>query len=213
MRRIFAVSGVERKPDGICGYRGWASRRRGASSSCRAGCAPTSRRRSSSAPCSAALIGALIVGPARLVDLVHDLAFNISGGHTLSTGIGVDIERVLIVPAVGGLLLGIAVGRHAPLRPAEVVDPIEANALHGGRMSMTRQPAPADRHHLVQRLGRRGRHGGGLQPARRRRPRQGRPVFPPAPRPTSASSSPPGRRRRSPPPSTRRWPAPSTASS
>src|SRR6478736_3075035 len=84
-----------------------------------------------------ALVGALISGLHRLVDLVHALAFNLTGGGTLSTGIGVDPMRILIVPAAGGLLLGIGVAVMRRLRPTEVVDPIEANALHGGRMSMT----------------------------------------------------------------------------
>jgi CIC family chloride channel protein len=84
-----------------------------------------------------ALVGALISGLHRLIDLVHALAFNLSGGGTLSTGIGVDPLRILIVPAAGGLILGIGVVVMRRLRPTEVVDPIEANALLGGRMSMT----------------------------------------------------------------------------
>jgi CIC family chloride channel protein len=84
-----------------------------------------------------ALVGALISGLHKLIDLVHTLAFNLSGGFTLSSGLGIDPMRILIVPAVGGLVLGIGVVIMRRLRPTEVVDPIEANALHGGRMSMT----------------------------------------------------------------------------
>lgn len=84
-----------------------------------------------------ALVGALIAGLHRLVDLIHNLAFNLSGSFTLSTGIGVDPMRILIVPVAGGLVLGIVVAIMRRVRPTEVVDPIEANALHGGRMSMT----------------------------------------------------------------------------
>src|SRR5204862_6149449 len=47
-----------------------------------------------------------------------------------------DLQRVLIVPAIGGLVLGLAVYVMRRIRPVDVVDPIEANALHGGRMSM-----------------------------------------------------------------------------
>ncbi len=83
------------------------------------------------------LIGALTIGLHQLVDLTHHLIFNLSGVYTLSTGIGVDPQRVMIVPAVGGLILGVAVFLMRCLRPGDVVDPIEANALHGGRMSMT----------------------------------------------------------------------------
>jgi CIC family chloride channel protein len=84
-----------------------------------------------------ALIGAVTTGLHEAVDLIHHLVFNIDGVHTLSTGVGVDPQRVLIVPAVGGLILGLSVYIMRRLRPTDVVDPIEANALHGGRMSMT----------------------------------------------------------------------------
>ena len=84
-----------------------------------------------------ALIGAFTTGLHRLVDLSHRLIFNISGEHSLSSAIGVDMQRVMIVPALGGLILGISVMVMRRVRPTDVVDPIEANALHGGRMSMT----------------------------------------------------------------------------
>jgi chloride channel protein, CIC family len=84
-----------------------------------------------------AVIGALTTGLHEMVDLAHHLIFNIAGPHSLSTGIGVDPQRVMVVPAVGGLILGITVYLMRRFRPADVVDPIEANALHGGRMSMT----------------------------------------------------------------------------
>src|SRR5689334_903935 len=82
------------------------------------------------------LIGATTIGLHRLVDLAHTLIFNIAGDHTLSSGLGVDPQRVMIVPALGGLILGLSVIIMRRVRPADVVDPIEANALHGGRMSM-----------------------------------------------------------------------------
>jgi CIC family chloride channel protein len=55
-----------------------------------------------------------------------------------------------------------------------VVDPIEANALHGGRMSMRDSLRLLVSTVLVERLGRGGRDGGRLQPARRRGAGQGR---------------------------------------
>src|SRR6478736_3950122 len=54
-----------------------------------------------------AVIGALVTGLHRLVDAIHQIAFHISGEYTLSTGIGVDPQRILIVPALGGLVLGL----------------------------------------------------------------------------------------------------------
>jgi CIC family chloride channel protein len=83
-----------------------------------------------------ALIGALVSGLHRLVDLGHELAFNLTGGRSLSTGIGIDMERVLYVPVAGGLLLGLSAVVMRYFRAREIVDPIEANALHGGRMSL-----------------------------------------------------------------------------
>jgi CIC family chloride channel protein len=83
-----------------------------------------------------ALIGALIAGLHKLVDWGHLLAFNITGGHSLSAGIGIDMERVLYVPVIGGLLLGLSAVVMRYFGAREIVDPIEANALHGGRMSM-----------------------------------------------------------------------------
>ena len=83
-----------------------------------------------------AMIGALIAGLHKLVDWGHVLAFNIAGGHSLSAGIGIDMERVLYVPVVGGLLLGLSALVMRYFGAREIVDPIEANALHGGRMSM-----------------------------------------------------------------------------
>jgi len=83
-----------------------------------------------------AVIGGLIAGLRRFVDFVHRIVFNLSGDHTLSTGLGVDPLRILIVPAIGGLAIGLGALIMRRFRPKEVVDPIEANALHGGIMSM-----------------------------------------------------------------------------
>ena len=83
-----------------------------------------------------ATVGALVAGLRRGIDLLHKISFNLPSGHSLSTGIGVDPGRVVLIPVLGGLALGIAALIVRKYRPAETVDPIEANALHGGRMSM-----------------------------------------------------------------------------
>ena len=83
-----------------------------------------------------AAVGALVAGLHRLVDLLHQVGFAVSGDHSLSTGIGVDPLRIMIVPATGGLVLGLGALIIRRFRSNEIVDPIEANALHGGRMSM-----------------------------------------------------------------------------
>ncbi len=83
-----------------------------------------------------AVIGAVIAGLHLLVDYLHHVVFNIQGEQGLSTGIGIDPERLLIAPVVGGLVLGLTTLILRRFRPNDIVDPIEANALHGGRMSM-----------------------------------------------------------------------------
>jgi chloride channel protein, CIC family len=68
--------------------------------------------------------------------LIHQLLFNIGPNERLSAMVELDPIRTVAVPALGGLLLGllgIAVVRY---RPRRAVDPIEANALYGGRMSL-----------------------------------------------------------------------------
>ena len=52
-----------------------------------------------------ALVGWLVAGLHELIDWIHHVAFHISGDHSLSSGIGVDPDRILIVPA-----------EHPPLR-------------------------------------------------------------------------------------------------
>jgi CIC family chloride channel protein len=83
-----------------------------------------------------AVIGTLIAGLRRLVDLLHRVSFDLPAHTYLSTGIGVDKVRILWVPVFGGLLLGVAALIMRRYRASDIVDPIEANALHGGRMSM-----------------------------------------------------------------------------
>jgi CIC family chloride channel protein len=67
---------------------------------------------------------------------LHVFDFGIPANHYLSEGIGVSQVRLLFVPLLGGLFLGIAARAARARRMNEIVDPIEANALHGGRMSL-----------------------------------------------------------------------------
>lgn len=83
------------------------------------------------------VVGALVAGVHWLVDFLHQTGFRLAADHSLSTGIGVDPQRILIVPLIGGLVLGLSALVVRRFRSNDVVDPIEANALHGGRMSLT----------------------------------------------------------------------------
>ena len=88
----------------------------------------------------AALVGAIaglvvaIMGAA--VDILHRLFFNLDAGVQLSGLLRLDPLTAISVPLLGGLAFGVArelIGRR---RPEREIDPIEANALHGGRMSL-----------------------------------------------------------------------------
>jgi len=82
-----------------------------------------------------AVTGAAIAIMRELVVWLHRQSFALPLREYLSTGIGVSPLRIMLVPLMGGLLLGVF--RRATRRSsAELVDPIEANALFGGRMSL-----------------------------------------------------------------------------
>jgi CIC family chloride channel protein len=83
-----------------------------------------------------AAVGVAVTGLHKGVEFLQRVSFNLPLGHGLSTGVDVDLLRILFVPLLGGLTLGLSalIIRHFGAR--EVVDPIEANALHGGRMSL-----------------------------------------------------------------------------
>ena len=81
--------------------------------------------------------GVLVWAMTETTQLVHEMLFGISSTQRLSAMIELAPVATGAVPTLGGLALGmvgLAIGRFWP-RP--VVDPIEANALYGGRMSLT----------------------------------------------------------------------------
>jgi len=81
-------------------------------------------------------IGGLVVAAmSAAVEGLHVLLFNLEMGDRLSSQYRIEPLRALLVPSFGGLLLGAAFLLLQRWRPAREVDPIEANALHGGRMS------------------------------------------------------------------------------
>ncbi len=81
----------------------------------------------------AAGVGVVLVD--LLLTLLRQLAFAIpSDGHLSDIHLGP--ARVLMMPVLGGLLVGLVLALLRRWRPREVVDAIEANALFGGRMSV-----------------------------------------------------------------------------
>jgi chloride channel protein, CIC family len=87
----------------------------------------------------AALVGTIgglvVVAMSVAVAGLHALLFNIDIRDRLSSQPSIEPLRALLVPSLGGLLLGLIFLLLQRWRPAREIDPIEANALHGGRMS------------------------------------------------------------------------------
>src|SRR6476469_8274719 len=82
-----------------------------------------------------AIGGLVVAGMSVAVEGLHVALFNLEMGERLSSQVSIEPLRALLVPSLGGLLLGLAFLFLARFRPAREIDPIEANALHGGRMS------------------------------------------------------------------------------
>jgi chloride channel protein, CIC family len=83
-----------------------------------------------------ALAGLVVAAMSLGVTLLHALLFGVPAGQRLSSLSALDPYVALAVPTIGGLIFGTAVYALARWRPLREVDPIEANALHGGRMSL-----------------------------------------------------------------------------
>jgi CIC family chloride channel protein len=79
--------------------------------------------------------GLVVLAMSVAVAALHALLFDISITERLSSQPSVETLRAVLVPSLGGLLLGVALLLLLRWRPAREIDPIEANALHGGRMS------------------------------------------------------------------------------
>ena len=98
------------------------------------------RARESSLVVLALVIGVLaglgVVAMSDATNVLHWLFFDIPWKNRLSAVDFVDPRLAVAVPTIGGLIFGFALLLVARWRPHREVDPIEANALHGGRMSL-----------------------------------------------------------------------------
>lgn len=81
------------------------------------------------------LAGVVVAVMGALVAFMHLNFFGLDPGERLSGRMSIEPLAAFLVPCLGGLALGIASWWISRWRGTEV-DPIEANALHGGRMSM-----------------------------------------------------------------------------
>ena len=98
------------------------------------------RARESSLVALAMLVGTIaglvVAAMGFTVDLLHEIFFNLQPGERLSARLSLNPILALSIPLLGGLLFGTATELIRRWRPEREVDPIEANALHGGRMSL-----------------------------------------------------------------------------
>jgi chloride channel protein, CIC family len=68
---------------------------------------------------------------------MHHLLFGVPFEMHLSGTIGIEAWRLAAMPCIGGLVYGVVAYLMWRWRPRDIVDAIEANALHGGRMSLS----------------------------------------------------------------------------
>ena len=89
----------------------------------------------------AALIGALIALGVAVTKFgvaeLHHVLFGVAIEEHLSGAVHIERWRLLIVPTLGGLLYGVVAYALWRWKPRDIVDAIEANALHGGHMSLS----------------------------------------------------------------------------
>ena len=80
--------------------------------------------------------GLAVVAMSELTQFMHKVFFVLGHGQFLSAMPEVPLLNALLVPAAGGLVLGVSYLALARWWPRRAIDPIEANALYGGRMSV-----------------------------------------------------------------------------
>ncbi len=83
-----------------------------------------------------AIAGVVVAVMGDTVDMLHEIFFRLAPGERLSGRLTLDPWLAMAVPVIGGILFGIASEVIQRWRPDREIDPIEANALHGGRMSL-----------------------------------------------------------------------------
>ncbi len=82
------------------------------------------------------IAGGVVIIMNVIVGMLHQMLFGIAAGDRLSAIEALPSDNGFLIPVVGGLIMaatGLALARARFRRP---VDPIEANALHGGHMSI-----------------------------------------------------------------------------
>lgn len=81
------------------------------------------------------LAGLTVLAMSFTTQLLHELIFGLAQGQRLSITTTIPAWRAMAGPVLGGLAIGFASWLFFRRRK-QPIDPIEANALHGGRMSL-----------------------------------------------------------------------------
>src|SRR6266700_3603763 len=81
------------------------------------------------------IAGAVVTLMSEIAQIAHVLIYGIPIDVRLSANAYVDPVTALLAPACGGLLLGVMEWLRRRWKLASAVDPVEANALRGGRLS------------------------------------------------------------------------------
>jgi CIC family chloride channel protein len=79
--------------------------------------------------------GAGVAAINAITAMMHTKLFALPVGQGLSESMHIAPLRALAVPTLGGAVLGVVFWLLARYRPKPMVDPVEANALYGGRLS------------------------------------------------------------------------------
>ena len=79
--------------------------------------------------------GLVVAAMSEAVGLMHLVFFGLDPGERLSARAWINPLYAFLTPCLGGLVFGL-VSAYVTRRRGTEVDPIEANALHGGRMSL-----------------------------------------------------------------------------
>jgi len=80
--------------------------------------------------------GLMVAAIGSISQWMHQAIFALEPGEKLSSAASLQ-PSAYIAPLAGGILMGIVIWVLARWRKRPIVDPIEANALHGGRLSLT----------------------------------------------------------------------------